>query len=281
MRAAQTENSRRVQPAGATKGNAVQDLIPFTYESTDLRVVAVNGAPWFVAKDVCNILGLGNVGQALIGLDDDEKSSIIISDGTPGNPNKAIISESGLYSLVLRSRKPEARAFKRWVTHDVIPAVRRHGGYLTPAMTEQVLSDPDTIIRLATDLKRERAARVQLEAQREMDAPKILFANAVATSHTSVLVGDLAKILKGNGVEIGGTRLFKVLRDEGFLIRREGSDWNMPTQKSMELGLFEIKETAITHSDGHVTVNKTPKVTGKGQQYFVERFLDGRLEAVA
>jgi anti-repressor protein len=280
MLAAQTENSRRLDPAGATKGNAMQGLIPFTYESTDLRVVTVNGAPWFVAKDVCNILGLGNVGQALIGLDD-EKSSIIISDGTPGNPNKAIISESGLYSLVLRSRKPEARAFKRWVTHEVIPAVRRHGGYLTPAMTEQVLSDPDTIIRLATDLKAERARRREAERSLTEAAPKVLFADAVATSHTSILVGDLAKILKGNGVDLGANRLFKVLRDEGFLIRREGSDWNMPTQRSMELGLFEIKETAITHSDGHVTVNKTPKVTGKGQQYFVERFLDGRLEAVA
>ena len=253
------------------------NLIPFAYESTDLRVVTINGDPWFVAKDVCNILGLGNVGQALIGLDDDEKSSIIISDGTPGNPNKAIISESGLHSLALRSRKPEARAFKRWVTHEVIPAIRHHGGYLTPAMTEQVLSDPDTIIRLATDLKAERAKRAELEQQVTAAAPKVLFADAVATSHTSILVGDLAKILKGNGVDLGANRLFKVLRANGYLIRRQGTDWNMPTQRSMELGLFEVKETAITHSDGHVTVNKTPKVTGKGQAYFVDRILNGQI----
>lgn len=255
----------------------MSELIPFTYESTDLRVVTVNGDPWFVAKDVCNILGLGNVGQALIGLDDDEKSSISISDGTPGNPNKAIISEPGLYSLTMRSRKPEARAFKRWVTHEVIPAVRRHGGYLTPAMTERVLSDPDTIIRLATDLKSERARRQEAERSLTEAAPKVLFADAVSTSHTSILVGDLAKILKGNGVDLGANRLFKVLRASGYLIRRQGTDWNMPTQKSMELGLFEVKETAITHSDGHVTVNKTPKVTGKGQQYFVTRILNGQI----
>lgn len=258
------------------KGNAMSELIPFTYESTDLRVVTVNGDPWFVAKDVCNILGLGNVGQAIINLDDDEKG--VTTTDTPGGPQKtSIISESGLYSLALRSRKPEAHSFKRWVTHDVIPAVRRHGGYLTPAMTEQVLSDPDTIIRLATDLKAERARRLALEAEAEKAAPKVLFADAVATSHTSILVGDLAKILKGNGVDLGANRLFKVLRANGYLIRREGSDWNMPTQRSMELGLFEIKETAITHSDGHVTVNKTPKVTGKGQAYFVNRFLNGQI----
>lgn len=256
----------------------MSELIPFNYESTDLRVVTVNGDPWFVAKDVCNILGLGNVGQALIGLDDDEKTNISSNDvGQSGGRDPFIISESGLYSLVLRSRKPEARAFKRWVTHEVIPAVRRHGGYLTPAMTEQVLSDPDTIIRLATDLKAERARRREAERSLTEAAPKVLFADAVATSHTSILVGDLAKILKGNGVDLGANRLFKVLRANGYLIRRQGTDWNMPTQKSMELGLFEVKETAITHSDGHVTVNKTPKVTGKGQAYFVDRILNGQI----
>ena len=162
----------------------MSELIPFTYESTDLRVVTVNGDPWFVAKDVCNILGLGNVGQAIINLDDDEKG--VTTTDTPGGPQKtSIISESGLYSLALRSRKPEARSFKRWVTHDVIPAIRRHGGYLTPAMMEQVLSDPDTIIRLAIDLKAERARRLALEAEAEKAAPKVLFADAVATSHTS------------------------------------------------------------------------------------------------
>ena len=251
----------------------MQNIIPFEYESTNLRTLAINGDPWFMAKDACTILGLGNVGQAILNLDEDEKSSITINDGTPGNPNKAIISESGLYSLILRSRKPEARKFKRWITHEVIPSIRKHGMYATPQAAEAMLADPDVMIAALTELKSERAKRAELEAARELDAPKVLFADSVAASHTSILVGDLAKILKGNGLDIGANRLFEKLRTDGYLIRRQGTDWNMPTQRSMELGLFEIKETAISHSDGHVSINKTPKVTGKGQQYFIERFL--------
>lgn len=251
----------------------MQNIIPFEYESTNLRTLAINGDPWFMAKDACTILGLGNVGQAILNLDEDEKSSITINDGTPGNPNKAIISESGLYSLILRSRKPEARKFKRWITHDVIPSIRKRGMYATPQATEAMLADPDVMIAALTELKSERAKRAELEAARALDAPKVLFADSVAASHTSILVGDLAKILKGNGLDIGANRLFEKLRTDGYLIRRQGTDWNMPTQHSMELGLFEIKETAISHSDGHVSINKTPKVTGKGQQYFIERFL--------
>lgn len=251
----------------------MQNIIPFEYESTNLRTLAINGDPWFMAKDACTILGLGNVGQAILNLDEDEKSSITINDGTPGNPNKAIISESGLYSLILRSRKPEARKFKRWITHEVIPSIRKHGMYATPQAAEAMLNDPDMMIRVLEEIKAERAKRAELEAARELDAPKVLFADSVAASHTSILVGDLAKILKGNGLDIGANRLFEKLRTDGYLIRRQGTDWNMPTQRSMELGLFEIKETAISHSDGHVSINKTPKVTGKGQQYFIERFL--------
>ena len=148
--------------------------------------------------------------------------------------------------------------------------------YMTEHTIEQVLTDPDTIIKLATDLKRERERRNELEEQAKADAPKVLFADAVAASKTDILVGDLAKILKGNGVNVGANRLFVWLRSNGFLISRKGTDWNMPTQRAMELELFRVKETAVTHSDGHVTVSKTPKVTGRGQQYFVERFLDGR-----
>lgn len=252
-------------------------IIPFSYDDRPVRVVERDGDPWWVAKDVCNILDIVNIGNVLAALDDDEKDSIHITDGNRGNPNKAIVSEAGLYSLILRSRKPEARAFKRWVTHEVLPSIRRRGGYLTPEAAEQALTDPDFIIRLATDLKAERARRAELEAQAEADRPKVLFADSVAASHSTILVGELAKILRGNGVQVGQNRLFEVLRRTGYLIAREGSDRNMPTQKAMELGLFEIRETAITHSDGHVTVSKTPKVTGRGQQYFIERFLDGRL----
>ena len=164
------------------------------------------------------------------------------------------------------------------MTEEVLPAIRSHGGYLTPEATAQVLSDPDFIIRLATQLKEERAQRLALETRVEEAAPKVIFADAVSASTTSILVGDLAKILKGNCIDIGANRLFTWLRAHGFLTSRRGADWNSPTQKAMELGLFEIKETVITHADGHITVNKTPKVTGKGQQYFISRFLDGRFD---
>ena len=144
---------------------------------------------------------------------------------------------------------------------------------MTPATVEAVLSDPDTMIRLLQEIKAERQQREALEAKAEADRPKVLFADAVAVSGSTVLVGELAKILKQNGVEIGQNRLFGWLRRNGYLIRRQGTDYNMPTQYAMELGLFEIKETAVTHSDGHVTVSKTPKVTGRGQQYFISKFL--------
>ena len=256
-------------------------VIPFDYLGQEVRVAQRGGDPWFVAKDVCDILDLANVGQALSSLDPDERGSITIDDGTPGNPAKSVVSEAGLYSLILRSRKPQAKPFRRWVTHEVIPSIRKRGGYLTPEAIEKTLTDPDFIIRLATELKAERAARLELAAQAKADAPKVLFADSVSVSHTTLLVGELAKILRGNGVEIGQNRLFKVLRQRGYLIARNGSDRNMPTQRAMDLGLFEIKETAITHSDGHVSVSKTPKVTGKGQVYFVNRFLSGHLGQIS
>lgn len=185
----------------------------------------------------------------------------------------AVVNEPGLYSLVLRSRKPEAKAFKRWITHEVIPAIRKHGGYLTPQKVEEVLLNPDTIIRLATDLKAERERRLALEAENVKNAPKVLFADSVAASHTDILIGDLAKLLRQNGIEIGQKRLFEWLRENGYLIKQRGLSWNMPTQKAMELGLFRVKETTINKPDGSVQISKTTKVTGKGQIYFVEKFL--------
>lgn len=256
-------------------------LIPFNYGDAQVRVVTTDGEPWFVLADLCRVLDIANPRNVAARLDEDTMNTVRLTDGNRGNPNVTAVNEAGMYEVVIRSDKPEAAKFRRWVTREVLPSIRKHGGYLTEAKVEEVLTDPDTIIRLATDLKAERARRAELEAQRKADAPKVLFADAVSASPSNILVGELAKILKGNGIDIGANRLFEVLRSKGYLISRKGTDWNMPTQKSMELGLFRIKETTVVHSDGHTSLNKTPKVTGKGQQYFIERFLDGRLEAVA
>jgi len=228
------------------------------------------GELWFVTADVLAALGLARSSSAL--LPDDEKGvQTLYTLG--GSQQVAMVTEAGLYRLIMRSTKPEAKQFQRWIAHDVLPAIRQHGGYLTPATIEQVLTDPDTIIRLATDLKTERARRIQLEAKTAADAPKVLFADAVATAPNTILIGELAKILKGNGIDIGQNRLFHWMRLNEYLIKRAGTDYNMPTQRAMQLGLFEIKETAVTHADGHVTIQKTTKVTGKGQQYFIDRLL--------
>lgn len=238
-----------------------------------IRAVEIDGEPWFVGKDVAERLGYENPAREIRTRVDDEDKGVTEMVTPGGRQNTIIINESGLYSLVLSSKLPRAKAFKRWVTSEVIPSIRKHGAYMTLETAEQMLSNPDFMIRLLQELKSEQEQRRELERQKKEDAPKVLFADAVKTSRTSILVGELAKILKQNGVETGQTRLFSWLRDNGFLIKRKGSDYNMPTQKAMEAGLFEIKETAVTHADGHVSVNRTPKVTGKGQLYFVERFL--------
>lgn len=244
-------------------------------EFGQVRTMMIDGSPWFVAKDVCECLDINNSRQALARLDSDEKNSVILNDGTPGNPEKGIVNEYGLYSLVLSSRKPSAKTFKRWITHEVVPAIRKHGAYMTGETLEQALTSPDFLIRLATELKTEQEARRLAEQKIEADKPKVLFADSVAASHGSILVGELAKLLNQNGIDIGQNRLFNWLRENGYLICRKGTDYNMPTQRSMEMQLFNIKETAITHSDGHVSISKTVKVTGKGQVYFVNKFLKG------
>lgn len=232
----------------------------------NVRIVMKEQEPWFVAKDVCNCLEINNSRQALIRLDDDEKSSVILNDGTPGNPEKSIVNEYGLYSLVLSSRKPEAKEFKRWITHDVIPQIRKTGQYI--ADIPKTL--PDALRAYANEVEEHNKAKALIEEQR----PKVLFADSVAASHTSILVGDLAKLLHQNGVKnMGQKRLFNWLRENSYLIKRKGSDYNSPTQKAMEMGLFQIKETVVSHADGHTSVNKTTKVTGKGQQYFINKFL--------
>lgn len=243
--------------------------------SSLVRVAEFDGEPWFVGKDVAEILGYARPVKAVhdhVDQEDQKEDIVTVSQASQigTTQNVLLINESGLYSLILSSKLPTAKKFKRWVTSEVLPAIRKHGAYMTDAKAEAIVTDKtalaDLLQQAADQLK---AKDIQIEEMK----PKALFADSVAASKSTVLVGELAKILKGNGVDIGANRLFKWMRENGYLINRKGSDWNMPTQKSMDLGLFKIKETTINHSDGVTTVSKTPKVTGKGQQYFITKFL--------
>lgn len=245
-------------------------------EFGSVRTTTVNGEVMFVGRDVAIILGYSNPNDALKKRVDDEDKGVAKCDTLGGIQDLTVINESGLYSLILSSKMPNAKKFKHWVTAEVLPSIRKHGAYMTQETLEQAILNPDTMIQLCTALKEEREKRTVLEHQVEKDKPKVLFADAVTASHTSILVGELAKILKQNGVDIGQNRLFAVLREKGYLIKRKGTDWNMPTQRSMEMKLFEIKETVISHADGHTSINKTVKVTGTGQQYFINLFLKGK-----
>lgn len=231
----------------------------------NVRIVMKGQEPWFVAKDVCECLAISKHRDAISRLDTDERGSLKV-DTLGGKQEMATVNEYGLYSLVLSSRKPEAKEFKRWITHDVIPQIRKTGQYV--ADIPRTL--PDALRAYANEVEEHNKAKALIEEQR----PKVLFADSVAASHTSILVGDLAKLLHQNGVkDMGQKRLFNWLRENSYLIKRKGSDYNSPTQKAMEMGLFQIKETVVSHADGHTSVNKTTKVTGKGQQYFINKFL--------
>lgn len=236
-----------------------------------------------MGKDVAERLGYSNASKAvMVHVDDEDKKfeMLPVSDSQIGNLVKtALINESGFYSLVLGSKLPNAKKFKRWVTSEVLPAIRKHGGYLTAEKVEEALLNPDVLIRLATELKDEREARRALESKVAEDAPKVLFADSVSTAKTSILIGELAKLLKQNGLEVGQKRLFAWMRENGYLMRA-GSSYNMPTQRAMEQGLFEIKETTINNPDGSTRLTRTPKVTCKGQVYFVNRML-GKREEIA
>lgn len=234
----------------------------------EVRVIEQNGEPWFVGKDVAEILGYSDTNKAVaMHVDNEDKKLNDKSSLSFGQRGAHLINESGLYSLILSSKLPQAKQFKRWVTSEVLPSIRKHGGYINgqESMTDEELLSKALIMAQS---KIEEKTR-EIERMR----PKEIFADAVTASHNSILVGEMAKILRQNGVEIGQNRLFVWLRDNGYLIKRKGTDWNMPSQMAMELELFEIKETVITHSDGHTSVNKTVKVTGKGQQYFINKFL--------
>ena len=233
-----------------------------------LRIYGDFENPLFLAKDVAEWIEYDKekIGQMLNTVDNDEK--IISPIHYSGQVrNMWFVTEEGLYEVLMQSRKPIAKEFKKKVK-EILKDVRKYGMYAT----DELLDNPD-LIKMATRLKEEKAKNKELEDKMKENKPKVLFADSVETSKNTILIGELAKIIKQNGVDIGQKRLFTWLRDNGFLIKREGTDYNMPTQKSMELELFEIKETAVTHSDGHISINKTPKVTGKGQVYFVNKFL--------
>lgn len=239
-----------------------------------VRTVTIENEAWFVGKDVATALGYSNASKAVsthVG-EEDRILKVLEADSQNGNVVKtqtALINESGLYALIFGSKLESAKRFKHWVTSEVLPAIRKHGVYAV----DELLSNPEMAIKAFTALKEEREKNKALEADNQRMKPKEIFADAVSTSHTSILIGDLAKLLKQNGVETGQKRLFEWLRENSYLIKRKGADWNMPTQKAMELGLFEVKESTVNNPDGSVRINKTTKVTGKGQQYFINKFL--------
>lgn len=235
-----------------------------------IRTINQDGDPWFVAADVCRALELGDTHKAVERLDGDEKGRNSIPT-LGGTQEMTVVNEPGLYSLVLGSRKPEAKTFKRWITHEVIPAIRKHGMYATPETAEKILNDPDFLIDALKALKEERAARIQAEETNRLNAPKVLFADCVAQAESDILIGELAKLLKQNGMEVGQNRLFKRLRKEGFIMKNS----TMPTQRAMEMGLFRVIERSITQPNGTTRITQTTKVTGKGQQYFVNRYIGG------
>lgn len=245
----------------------------FDFKGASLRTLTDEaGEPWFVLKDCMSILDLGNPTETVKMFDDDEFSTTEVIDSIGRRQQAYIISEPGLYRLVMRSRKPEAKEFQRWVTHEVLPQIRKTGGYIPTSesdsdediMARAVLVARKTIERKNQQIASQQTRIVELE-------PKARLADAVAASDGTCLVGELAKMLRQNGMDIGQNRLFRLLQADGYL-GKSGSNRNVPTQRAMDLGMFRIKETTVTHADGHTTVSRTPKVTGKGQRYFIDRY---------
>ncbi|MCY8240384.1 phage antirepressor [Bacillus haynesii] len=245
----------------------------FNYQDHQVRTVVREGEPWFVAKDVCNVLNYSNHKVAVSRLDEDEVSKVYLTDSLGRNQRTTVVNEAGLYSLILTSNKPEAKQFKRWITHEVIPTIRKTGGYVANddlfIQTYLPQADEQTKLLFRTTLQTLEKQNKQIETMK----PKALFAEAVETSESSVLVGELAKIIQQNGVMIGPKKLFQWLRENGYLIRKKGESYNLPTQRSMDMGLFEIKKRTVNNPDGSIRVTRTPKVTGKGQVYFVNKFV--------
>lgn len=237
-------------------------------EFGDIRTVTIDNEPWFVGKDVAEALGYSNSRKALADHVHEDDKGVTKCDTLGGKQDLTIINESGLYALIFGSKLESAKRFKHWVTSEVLPSIRKTGSYQTAQPKGKEL------LALAV-LEAQKTIELQNQEIERMK-PKEIFADAVATSHTSILIGDLAKLLKQNGIETWQKRLFEWLRENGYLIKRKGADWNMPTQKAMEMKLFEVKESTVNNPDGSVRINKTTKVTGKGQQYFINKFIGGR-----
>lgn len=243
-------------------------------EFGSIRRVEVNGEFWLVGRDVAQALGYAKPENALVThVDRDDTLKWGIMDSLGRIQNTTLINESGMYSLALSSKLASAKKVRRWVTSEVLPSIRKHGAYMTPETLEAAILNPDYLLKVATALKEETDKRKALESKVQADAPKVLFADSVAASTSTILISELAKILRQNGVNTGEKRLFRWMRENGYLVKRNGTDYNMPTQMSMELGILKVKETVVCHSDGHTSISKTPKVTGKGQTYFLNKFL--------
>lgn len=255
------------------------EIMNFNFEGADVRVKTANNETWFVAKDVCEVLEIGKYRDAVSRLEQDERCPVLV-DTPSGEQEMTAINEAGLYSLILRSRKPEAKAFKRWVTHEVLPSIRKSGGYIavkaneTPEMimARAIKLADETINRQKLQLEEKDKKIAEASKQIEMDKPKVVFAESIAVAKTSILVGEMAKLIKqSTGVEIGQNRFFDYLRDKGYL-HSKGSQKNLPTQRSVNAGWFEVKEGTRINSEGVSVITRTPKITGKGQIYFVNLF---------
>lgn len=239
-------------------------------EFGQMRTLTIGDEPWFVGKDVAQVLGYERTADAVRKYIDPDDRGVAKMETPSGIQEMIIINESGLYSLILSSKLPGAKKFKHWVTSEVLPSIRKHGAYMTPQTLQAALLNPDTMIQLCQQLKAEQEKSRALQEENRVMQPKALFADSVAASSNTILVGELAKLLWQNGVDMGEKRLFQWMRENGYLVKRKCTE---PTQRSMEMGLFRIKETVVSHSDGHTSVNKTPKITGKGQQYFINLFV--------
>ncbi|EAE2972946.1 phage repressor protein/antirepressor Ant [Listeria monocytogenes] len=257
----------------------MSNLQIFNFEGNEVRTVFIENEPHFIGKDVAKVLGYSNSRDALKRHVFLKNKGVVKYDSLGGSQNLTAINEAGLYQLIFKSKLESAERFQDWVTSEVLPSVRKHGAYMTNDTIEKAITDPDFLIRLATNLKEEKTKRIEAEQRLEIQKPKVMFAEAVSDARGTILIRDLAKLIQQNGIDIGEKRLFEWMRQRGYLISRKGTDYNRPTQKSMELGLFKIKETAIIRSSGAQTAI-TAKVTGKGQLYFVNKFLEQSLKTI-
>ena len=251
----------------------MNDLQIFHYNGNKVRTIQKDGEPWWVLKDVCEVSDLSSPHKVFDRLDEDEKGRNQIPT-LGGEQEMTVVNESGLYNVILRSDKPEAKPFRKWVTSEVLPSIRKNGGYISGQenMTDDELLANAVLVAQRKIAERDKVIRAQDKKIEEMN-PKAIFADAVSTSHTSILIGDFAKLICQNGVQIGQKRLFEWLRNNGYLVK-SGSSKNMPVQRYIEQGLFEVKESSIQNPDGSVRITRTTKISGKGQVYFVNKFLN-------